>query len=246
MKTSLLALSAVLAAAALPTAAFADLAFNAGAVSDYRYRGISQSRLKPALQGGADYSNAGGLYVGTWLSTIKWTQDAGGRGDLEWDLYAGHKGAINSDLGYDVGGLYYYYPRNGLGAVAGFANANTFELYGALSFGPVTAKYSHALTDTFGFVDSSNSNYLDVSASFDLGNGFSLAPHLGHQRFKGASAYNYSDYSLTLSKDLGNGVALSLAALGTDANKSLYRTPAANGAKFSGRNALLLGAKFSF
>ena len=31
------------------------LSFNVGAVTDYRYRGISQSRLHPALQGGADF-----------------------------------------------------------------------------------------------------------------------------------------------------------------------------------------------
>ena len=34
-----------------------SLSFNVGAVSDYRYRGISQSRLKPAVQGGFDYAD---------------------------------------------------------------------------------------------------------------------------------------------------------------------------------------------
>ena len=35
--------------------AYADVAFNVGAVTDYRYRGISQTRGEPALQGGVDY-----------------------------------------------------------------------------------------------------------------------------------------------------------------------------------------------
>jgi hypothetical protein len=49
-------------------------------------------RLDPALQGGADYThNPTGLYAGTWLSTIKWTKDAGGSGDVEWDIYFGKK-----------------------------------------------------------------------------------------------------------------------------------------------------------
>ena len=58
-----------------------ETSFNAAVVSDYRYRGISQTRLKPALQSGFDYTNnPTGLYAGTWLSTIKWTRDAGGDG----------------------------------------------------------------------------------------------------------------------------------------------------------------------
>jgi uncharacterized protein (TIGR02001 family) len=77
MKRAILSLATVVAATALPGVAYADLAFNVGAVSDYRYRGISQTRLKPAVQGGIDYS-IGGFYVGTWASTIKWIKDAGG------------------------------------------------------------------------------------------------------------------------------------------------------------------------
>jgi uncharacterized protein (TIGR02001 family) len=88
-----------------------DLAFNAGAVSDYRYRGISQTRLKPAVQGGVDYS-AGGLYVGAWASTIKWIKDAGGDADVEIDLYGGYKGELAKDVAFDVGVLTYQYPGN--------------------------------------------------------------------------------------------------------------------------------------
>ena len=53
------------------------LSFNIGVFTDYRYRGISQTRLQPALQLGADYAFASGFYVGTWMSTIKWIEDAG-------------------------------------------------------------------------------------------------------------------------------------------------------------------------
>ena len=88
MKRSLLALAAVTALTAIPSAAFADLAFNVGATSDYRYRGISQTRLKPALQAGVDFS-AGGFYVGAWASNIKWIEDFGGDAKVEVDLYGG-------------------------------------------------------------------------------------------------------------------------------------------------------------
>ena len=90
------------------------LSLNIGAVTEYRYRGISQTRFKPALQGGADYAFSSGFYVGTWLSTIKWIKDAGqiaavdvGSANVEWDLYGGYKGEIVKDLAYDVGVLAY-------------------------------------------------------------------------------------------------------------------------------------------
>ncbi len=71
--------------------------FNAALVSDYRYRGISQTRLQPALQAGADFThNPSGLYAGAWASTITWTKDAGGGGDVEFDLYGGRRGTLGA------------------------------------------------------------------------------------------------------------------------------------------------------
>ena len=54
------------------------LTFNAGIFSEYRYRGIAQSRFQPAVQVGADYAFPSGFYIGTWASTIKWIKDAKG------------------------------------------------------------------------------------------------------------------------------------------------------------------------
>lgn len=237
-------LSPTLIALALATAlpAFAQeaspLTFNVGAVSDYRYRGISQTRLKPALQGGLDYAAPGGFYIGAWGSTIKWIKDVGGDSDVEIDVYGGWKGEIASGLTLDVGGLQYYYPSNKLSP-----SANTFELYGALSFGPVTVKYSHALTNTFANPDSKGSGYLDLSASFEVADGWMLAPHLGHQKIKGpvGGPASYTDYSLTLSKTFGS-VTPSLAVVGTDADKGFYTVKD----KFLGKTSVVLGAKFAF
>jgi len=213
------------------------LSFNVGATTDYRYRGISQSRLKPALQGGADFAHSSGFYVGTWASTIKWIKDAGGDANVELDLYGGYKGTAG-DVGYDVGVLRYQYPSHSLAI-----SPNTTELYGALSYGPATLKYSHSVTNLFGFADSKNSGYLDLNATFDLGTGWSVAPHIGHQRVANNSAFSYTDYSLTLGKDLGSGLSASATVVGTDADKALYVTPAG---KFTGKTALLLGVKYSF
>jgi len=246
MKTlvSLLVLSAAFPAFADEPAPADPLSFNLGAVGDYRYRGISQSRLKPALQGGIDYAAANGLYVGTWASTIHWIKDIpGGDASVEVDLYGGYRTEVAPGLTLDVGGLYYLYPSNKLKGVPGFADANTFELYGALSYGPVTAKYSHGITNLFGNVDSKNSGYLDVMANFDLGEGFTLSPHVGHQTIRHVPAGSYTDYSLTLAKDF-SGLVLSAAVIGTDADKIFYASPA-NG-RFLGKTTLVVGLKKTF
>ena len=220
-----------------------EVSYNLGVASEYRYRGITQSRFDPALQGGADYThNPTGLYAGTWLSSIKWVNDAGGGNkNVEVDLYAGKKGDLGKGFSYDVGGLYYWYPDNKLGDVSGFKNGNTFELYGKVAYGPGYVKYSHSLTNLFGFVDSKNSGYLDVGADFDLGKGYTLNLHAGHQWIKNNSDYNYSDYKIGVTKEFF-GVGFNLAVIGTDAEKALYRADN----KFSGKTALVLTATKTF
>ncbi len=215
------------------------LSYNVGVVTDYRYRGISQSRLKPAVQGGIDFTHTSGLYIGTWASTIQWVKDAGGKADLELDIYGGYKGSVGA-VSYDVGVLTYQYPSASLSV-----SPNTTEIYGAATVGPATLKYSHALTNTFGFADSKNSGYLDLSATFDAGNGFSVVPHIGHQRIAGSGngIYSYTDYALTVTKDFGNGLALSAGLVGTDADKASYVTPAG---KFTGKAGVVVGLKYSF
>ena len=238
MNRSALALAAALVATSAPGLALAELSYNIGAFTDYRYRGISQTRLKPAVQGGLDFS-ADGFYLGAWASNIKWIKDAGGDSNIELDLYGGYKGEIVKDLAYDVGLLRYEYSGNKLKP-----SANTTELYGALTYGPATLKYSHAVSDTFANLKSKNSSYIDLSATYEL-SGVTLTPHLGYQKIKGpfSGPASYSDYSLTVSKDL-SGVVLSAALVGTDADKVYYSSPA-NG-KELGKTGLVLGVKYNF
>ncbi len=238
------------------------LSFNVGATSDYRYRGISQTRLKPAVQGGLDLALKNGVYVGAWASTISWIKDAGaptlanvntGSSPLELDIYGGYKGTAGA-VSYDVGALQYFYPGNKYANISGAANANTLELYGAVTVGPVTAKYSHALSNLFGFRSATNnskgSGYLDLSANFDLGNGWSVVPHIGRQEVKKFGDYSYTDYSLTVNKDI-DGLVLSAAVVGTDAktnvagnlNSLAYATP---GGKNLGKSGLVVSIKKNF
>lgn len=191
---------------------------NIALTTDYRYRGISQSRTKPALQGGADYThNPTGLYAGVWGSTIKWIDDFGGDSNIEIDVYGGKRGSFAGGLSYDVGGLYYVYPSNGLNP-----SANTFEVYGQLGFGPGYIKYSHSTTDLFGTADSEGSGYLDVGANFDMGEGIVVNLHAGRQRVANNSAFSYNDYKIGITKDMGFA-SLSLAVI--HAQSDVYVSP---------------------
>jgi uncharacterized protein (TIGR02001 family) len=221
-----------------PGVALADVSFNIGATTDYRYRGISQTRLQPAVQGGVDYSQ-GGFYAGTWASTIRWVKDSGGDGSIELDLYGGYKGEITKGLNYDVGVLAYVYPGNKLKSVPGFANADTTEVYGAVTYGPATLKYSHSLTNLFGFVDSKGSGYLDLSAAFEVMDGWTLTPHIGRQVVDNNGAANYTDASLTLSKDF-KGLLVSLTAV--DARTGAY----VGRGKDLGKRSLVASVKYTF
>ncbi|TVV77257.1 TorF family putative porin [Sphingomonas solaris] len=97
-------LAIVLASAA--RAAPADLSANIGVVSDYRFRGVSLSNRKPALQGGVDLGLAGGWYAGTWGSTI--ARYGGSRAEV--DLYGGRTGHV-AGFDYSLGASLYLYPR---------------------------------------------------------------------------------------------------------------------------------------
>ena len=103
---------------------------------------------------------------------------------------------------------------------------------------------AHALTDTFGNADSKNSFYLDLSASFDVGGGVMVTPHVGHQKIKGpvGGPATYTDYSLSVAKDFGNGLTGTLTVVGTDAKESFYTL--AN--KFNGKSGVVAGLKYSF
>ena len=231
---------------------------NATLVSDYRFRGISQTFKLPAVQAGFDYAHASGLYLGTWASNVSNNVYANGAG-MEWDLYGGYKFEVAKDLGADVGVLYYWYPGAKFNT-PGEDKYNNLELYGALSYGSFTAKYSHTLSDFFGMktatmgglcgLDSSGaptsncfsadpggskgSGYLDLSYNFDLGDKLTLGLHVGHQSGRNYGKLSYTDYKIGLTKEY-NGFLLGAALVATDANTELWRAmngAQANGAKF--------------
>lgn len=241
--------SAAMAQAKAPEPDY-TLSFNAAVVTDYRFRGISQTSRDPAVQVGADFAHKSGLYIGTFASNVSWVKDFNGatKGSYEVDLYGGYKTSIAKDTTLDLGLITYRYPGNNSGdagtpGAGTVTRADTNEWYVGLTYGTFTAKYNRSMGNFLGFLNSSGSSYLDLSMGFDLGNGFTLTPHVGRQVVKNNDAYSYTDYALTLSKDMGNGLVLSAAAIGSNASKTFYTDLKG---KFIANDALVLGLKYTF
>jgi hypothetical protein len=230
--------SLVAAQAAAPAAAPApEYSFtgNLGLVSDYRFRGISQTFKEPALQGGFDFSHAAtGIYLGNWNSNVSSGAGFPG-GNLEMDFYGGWKHSWG-DWGIDLGAIYYYYPGTNASAtnpsVAAFSPTNftvgrtgttvhsgkvdNTELYIAGSWKWVSLKYSHALTDYFSTPGTKGTNYWDLGANYDLGGGWAIQGHVGWLNFKNQQNGDYTDWKIGVTKDI-NGWILGAAYIDTDA-----------------------------
>ncbi len=183
---------------------------NVTITNDYRYRGISQSNFKPAIQGGFDYAHESGFYIGNWNSSISWISDANGpkgavggsttagtsvSAPVEMDFYAGFKKElIGAGFASDIGVLQYYYPSSGAynnsGSTAYFVNPNTTEIYIAqnFTFGALTGfvKFSYAVSPLFGNPSSQGSYYPDLTLNYDTGIwGLTLNGHVGYQYIAG-------------------------------------------------------------
>ncbi len=229
--------AAIIGAFSLPAIAedappASPLSFNVGVVSDYLFRGVSQTHGRPALQGGIDYAHPSGFYVGAWGSYITWVKDFLGSGRTEVDVYGGYKNTVG-DFSYDVGYITYNYPGHGSAIPTILANPNTQELYASVGYKWLSAKYSYATSSHFiGWYGGSaydqktrGSGYLEVNANYDLGDGWTLIGHVGHQKVKSSVTTpaienaNYTDWKLGATKDVGFGV-VGLAYSDTNAKGS--------------------------
>jgi uncharacterized protein (TIGR02001 family) len=200
----LMAATALAGATLAATPAFADetdppsdftVSGNVALVSDYRFRGLSQSAGDPAIQGTININHSSGFYVGTWASSLDFSnfpsiEDV--YGEMELDIYGGWTGAIGGGVTADVGLLYYAYPGGHVG------KAEFFEPYASLSatMGPATAKVGvayawkqTALNFNGGGKDDNLYVYADLSGGIP-DTPVSLSAHLGYT--KGALSPKYA------------------------------------------------------
>lgn len=101
---------------------------SATVVSDYRFRGFSQTNEEATIQGGFTVGHESGLYVGTWGSGVGFANGS------EIDVFAGFATEVTSGVTFDVGATLYLYP--------GTADSSIIEPYVAVSgtVGPASLK----------------------------------------------------------------------------------------------------------
>lgn len=246
MRKSILTLSVAAAlavpalAAAQTTPAPSPVTGNMAIVSDYRFRGISQTFELPAIQGGIDYAHESGLYVGNWNSSVSglsYTDTAG----IEMDFYGGWKKSFG-DIGLDIGLLQYYYP----GAKTGGNKYDTLEGYVGVTWKWLTLKYSHAFNDFFGLTDSDGSGYLDLGFTMEVAPKLNIVAHFGMQTIKNYDRLEYNDWKVGVTYDL-NGWVLGAAYIDTDADSALYTLTNTQGkAKKIGEGTVVLSVMKTF
>lgn len=213
---------------------------NVGFFSNYVFRGMTYTQNRPALQGGFDYAHDSGVYAGVWGTNV--SSDAINEASLEVDFYGGYAWA-RDDWSFDVGLLQFYYPEHP--KLPGTDERyDTLEAYGAVGWRWLTVKYSHTLTDFFGFNSDSmgagggssrGSGYLELNAEVPVVWDMALGLHVGRQRVRNYSEFDYTDWRVSLAKPFGDGWTASVAYTGTNADDDLW---VADGKKLGDRHVI--------
>jgi hypothetical protein len=200
---------------------------NIALTNAYFFRGLNYTRERPAVQGGFDISHSSGFYVGTWASNV--ASDAFPDANVEIDVYGGYAKQFGDFL-VDAGVLQFIYP--------GGKNANTTELYIGTTWKWFNVKYSHSVTDYFGYTavngslsaveradgsfivgpggDTKGSGYIEFNANYEVLPSWVVNGHVGHQNVNNLSSCSYTDYRGGVTKNFDGGWQLSAAGIAID------------------------------
>lgn len=117
-----------------------------GATTDYVFRGVSQTRGNPAIQGGLNYRGVAGWFVGAWASTID--PNPGPGATVEWNAYAGYGRPFRNAWHARLSVVHYAYPGDSDYAEYDYdelAASITYldRLSAGIAWSPNTTRYSH-------------------------------------------------------------------------------------------------------
>lgn len=188
-----------------------SLSTNVGVVSDYVWRGISQSNNQTALQGGIDLKHTSGAYAGFWMSSLNgWYRTSNGNdyASNEQDLYVGYNLPITKEVALDVRYTEFMYGGN--------HGANFNEVHAS-----VTAFGATLGTDYADNRENGNSSTLHYygSYAYTLPMNVGLSATLGEYDLKDASFTStdekYAYWNVGVSKLFG-GITWGLSYNNTD------------------------------
>lgn len=221
------AFAAVAAMAALFTAGAAsaqdsdvDVTFNVGVVSDYVFRGFSQTNQDPALQGGVD-GTFGSFYAGAWASNVDFGDDT----DAEFDVYGGFRTEA-AGFAIDLGVVGYLYAGPPTGVDYNYVE---FKAAASRAVGPATigvvAYYSN---DFFGVDD--EATYAEANVAFTPADKWTVSGAVGKQWLDVND--DYTTWNAGVAYALTEHVAIDVRYHDTDVDGPLSDDRIVGGLKF--------------
>ena len=157
-----------------PASAQSDVkvAWNVGVVSDYIFRGFSQTGEDPAIQGGVDLTS-GSFYAGAWASNVDFGD---GETDAEVDVYAGYRPEV-SGFNLDFGVIGYLYTSQPDGADYDYVE---FKAAASRAVGPATVGAAVYYSPDFYGVDK-EATYAEINGAFAPAPKWTVSGAVGRQ-----------------------------------------------------------------
>lgn len=194
-------------------------------LSDYRFRGQSQTQNRPTLQGTLNLQHQSGFYVGLFASNVNFGEESNARLEVDPSIGYQTKLALSSSLQptLDIGVARYQY--------SGGDHSNYHEFYTSLAFEnafydgdnlTTSASYSPNLSRIYGKSWNVGLNYAIPIAE----TGFGLVGAVGYNKFKTEDFLengdrDFIDYKVGVTRDIW-GVTAELDLVGTNIDTQAY------------------------
>ncbi|WP_424135232.1 TorF family putative porin [Roseomonas chloroacetimidivorans] len=211
MKTNLIATSALalgLSVAASSAGAFEieeaglTIGITPTISSDYLFRGVSQTRNRPAIQGTIDIQHSTGFYVGAFASNVAFL---GTNARQEIDALAGWRTTV-AGISLDFGGIAYNYPgyeHSGPGTY----DLQYYELAAKAAYEIPSAPLPVKVLASFNWspnyqLESGDGFYVEGGAEFGLPYDLTLAGRIGYQWIERNPRWgspDFANWNITLS-----------------------------------------------
>ncbi|WP_346949737.1 TorF family putative porin [Dyella sp.] len=224
---SSLALAALLAGAVTQThaqdASAWQATFNAGAQSDYVFRGISQTNERPSGFAGADVTYDKQWYLGAWTSNVDFSPSGDTRTSQEIDFYGGWRPTV-AGINFDLGYIYYGYRHQPRGLRESYAET---YLRASRVFGPLTLGVAAYHSPNFPGI-SRRATYGEANISYAIDATWSASAAWGRQSIAhatvhedgSASRFAYNTWNLGLTWAINDHTSLDLRYWDTGAHGS--------------------------
>lgn len=182
---------------------------NVSLVSDYNFRGVSQTQGRPTAQATLDFTHVSGLYLGLFGSGVSHAAYNNAAGS-EVDVYGGYRLALDADSNVDLGLVTYWFPSAHYVAAGRDIKYHTQDVKVGYNRGPINATVWYTVSKNwFGFAidpisgayaDTKGTTYIEANFNPELATGLALNLHAGRQTVRHLEGFNFVDLKIGVTK----------------------------------------------